>query len=96
MSAPPSKSEYELRKQMLEEFKQLSKDEYKEIFRIIKEHNVEFTENSNGIFFDLNLLSAETFADLVKFMKLCKDQRANEESRKTEMDTLRMESFQVA
>lgn len=96
MSAPPSKSEYELRKQMLEELKHLSKDEYKEVFRIIKEHNVEFTENSNGIFFDLTILSTEAFADLLKFMKLCKDQRVNEESRKSEMDTLRMETFQVA
>ena len=96
MSAPPSKSDYELRKQMLEELKQLSKDEYKEVFRIIKQHNVEFTENSNGIFFDLNLVSEDAFVDLAKIMKLCKEQRANEQSRKTEMDTLRMEAFHVA
>ena len=95
MSSPPSKSEYEQRKQYLEDLKQLSKDEYKEIFRIIKQHNVEFTENSNGIFFDLNILSDEVFQILSKSMVLCKSQRANESLRKQEMDTLRMESFQV-
>ncbi len=94
MAAPPSKSEYEQRKQMLDDLKQLSKDEYKEVFRIIKNHNAEFTENSNGVFFDLNLLSTEAFDDLLKYMTLCKEQRANEQSRKLEMDTLRMESFQ--
>ncbi len=91
MTAPPNKSDYEQRKQYLEELKQLTKDEYIEIFRILKNHNVEFSENSNGIFFDLNSVSSETFQDLSKFMKLCKTQRTNEATRVNELDSLRKE-----
>jgi hypothetical protein len=60
----------------------------------LKHHNVEFSENSNGVFFDLNTIPNEVFEDLTKFMTLCKTQRANEHTRKQEMDTLRMEAFQ--
>lgn len=93
MTTPPSKSEYEERKQYLEDLKRLSKDEYTEVFRIIKYHNVEFSENSNGIFFDLNTISAEAFEDLAKFMSLCKTQRTNETVRTNELDALRKEAI---
>jgi hypothetical protein len=84
-------NEYELKKQMLEELKLLSKEEYGEVFRIIKRHNVEYSENSNGIFFDLTQCSSEVFTKLVNFLELCKTQRKNEETRTHEMDTLRSE-----
>ncbi len=92
MATPPSKSDYEQRKQYLEDLKRLSKDEYIEVFRIIKQHNVEYSENSNGIFFDLNTLDTTVFEDLSKFMKLCKTQRTNEAARANEMNALRKES----
>jgi hypothetical protein len=50
---PDSKIEYDAKKKFLEDIKHLEKSDYQEIFRIIKLNNVEFTENSNGIFFDL-------------------------------------------
>ena len=84
-------NEYELKKQMLEELKLLSKEEYGEVFRIIKRHNVEYSENSNGIFFDLTQCSSEVFTKLENFLELCKTQRKNEETRTHEMDTLRSE-----
>jgi hypothetical protein len=92
MDAPPTKSDYEQRKQYLEDLKGLSKDEYREIFRIIKHHHVEFSENSNGIFFDLNTVSTEVFEDLTKFMTLCKTQRTNETTRENELNALRKET----
>ena len=92
MATPPNKSDYEQRKQYLEDLKRLSKDEYIEVFRIIKHHNVEYSENSNGIFFDLNTLDSAVFEDLSKFMKLCKTQRTNEAARANEMEALRKES----
>ena len=84
-------NEYELKKQILEELKLLSKEEYGEVFRIIKRPNVEYSENSNGIFFDLTQCSSEVFTKLVNFLELCKTQRKNEETRTHEMDTLRSE-----
>jgi hypothetical protein len=91
MSAAPtlSKEEYEQRKQMLEDFKLLDKEEYEEIFRIIKRHDVPFTENSNGVHFDLCLTTQETIEQIVKFLELCKAQRLNAEARSKELDTLR-------
>ena len=80
---------YEEKKQMLEDFKVLSKEEYAEIFRIIKRHNIEYSENSNGIFFDLNNCPTTVFEKLVQFIELTKTQRKNEEVRSHELDTFR-------
>ena len=83
---------YEQKRTWLEELKSLSTDEYTEIFRIIRRHEVEYSENTNGIFFDLTQVSESCFTDLVKFMDLCKARRVNEETRNKELNTLREES----
>ena len=93
MTALPN-NEYELKKQMLEEFKLLSKEEYKEIFRIIKHNNIQYSENSNGIFFDLSLCPTDVFQKLLEYMELCKTQRKNEESRVHVMDIFRSETIE--
>lgn len=82
-------NEYEQRKLFLEDLKTLTKDEYEEIFRIIKRNQVEYSENSNGIFFDLVGVSSEVFELLENFMELCKTQRKAEIVRTQEMETLR-------
>jgi len=81
-----------MKKQLLDDLKVLSKEEYAELFRIIKRYNVQYSENSNGIFFDLNLCSTEVFTRMVQYLELCKTQRKNEESRVQTMDTLRSET----
>ena len=86
------KQEYELKKQMLEEIKLLSNDEYKELFRIIKQNNIQYSENSNGVFFDLALCPTDVFTKLVEYIELCKTQRKNEETRVHVMDTFRSET----
>jgi hypothetical protein len=85
-------TDYEQRKLFLDDLKLLEKDEYEEIFRILKRNNVAYSENSNGIFFDLSQLSTEVFTALETFMVLCKKQRMNETERTTEMDALRVET----
>ena len=91
MSGAPTltKEEYEQRKQVLEDFKTLDKEEYEEVFRIIKRNGVAFTENSNGVHFDLCHVNQDTIQQLMKFLELSKTQRDNEEARSKEMDTLR-------
>lgn len=91
MSGAPTltKEEYEQRKHALEDFKSLDKDEYEEIFRIIKRNNIPFTENNNGVHFDLCYVDQVTLLQILKFLELCKAQRDNEEVRSKEMDTLR-------
>jgi hypothetical protein len=87
-----SQSEYDERKSFLEDLKLLTKDEYEEIYRILKRNQVELSENSNGIFFDMLTLTSETFNEIKVFMDLCKNQRKDESMRVKEMDELRDEN----
>jgi hypothetical protein len=89
-----TKSDYEAKKQFLEDLKGLSKTEHEEIFRILKRNQVEYTENSNGVFFDLQTVSSDIFDQLLKFMALCSDQRISEEVRTNELNVLRQETMQ--
>ena len=91
MSDAPTltKEEYEQRKQILEDFKTLVKEEYEEVFRIIKRNGVTFTENNNGVHFDLCGVNQPTILQLISFLELCHTQRINEEARSKELDTFR-------
>jgi len=88
-TVPDIKRGYERRKQFLDDTKTLEKEEYHEIFRILKKNAVEYTENSNGVFFDINTVSKDTFEKLLSFMELCKTQRSDEKKRNAEMETIR-------
>ena len=89
MDIPDLKRAYERRKQFLDDTKTLEKEEHHEIFRILKKNDVEYSENSNGIFFDINTVAEEVFEKLVAFMELCKTQRSDEKKRNAEMETIR-------
>jgi hypothetical protein len=65
-------AEYERRKEFCAEMKSLSKSEYIEIARILREHSVPFSENRNGLYFDLALLPQEVFDSLIKFREFVK------------------------
>jgi hypothetical protein len=75
---------YEERRTFFEHLRILVKSEYEEVFRIIKRFNEPYTENSNGIFFDLVKLSTETFQELSTYMEFCRTVRAEQASRDTE------------
>jgi hypothetical protein len=69
-SFPPlSPEEYERRKAFLTELQGLSKTEYVEILRILKHHNTTFSENLNGVFFNLCTISPEAFEALCLFRR---------------------------
>ena len=76
--------DYEVRKQLLDDLKILNKLEQEEIFRILKTSNSIFTENSNGIFFDVSKLNQIVFEQLVSFISFCKQNRENFTSREEE------------
>ena len=93
MQAPTvSQSEYDERKSFLDDLKLLTKDEYGEMYRVLKHNQVELSENSNGIFFDMLSLTAETFNEIKAIMELCKSQRKDESARVKTMDNLRVET----
>jgi hypothetical protein len=76
--------DYEIRKEFLEDLKLLNKTEQEEIFRIIKSSNTQYSENSNGIFFDISKILPTTFSEMQQFMNFCKSNRKNFESREIE------------
>jgi hypothetical protein len=93
MSSPVlNKEEYEQRKNFLEELKRLTRDQYEEIFRIIKRNDVYYSENSNGIFFDVSQLSADVFKQLEIYIELSRVQTKSEEDRTSELNVLRNET----
>ncbi len=87
-STPDEKVILEKRKTFLQQLKILVKSEYEEIFRIIKHYDVPYTENSNGIFFDVNTIPIEPFQKMCEFLEFCIIQRKHEEERKKEIEGL--------
>jgi hypothetical protein len=84
----PVQYDYEQRKQVLDDIKNqgLTKEEYEELFRIIKRNNIEYSENSNGIFFDLNTISHDIIEKIIEFLQFCKEQRKSEEVRTHDLE----------
>lgn len=82
--------EYDERKKVLEELKKLAKAEQEHIFFILKKHKVEYSENSNGVFFDLSRVGTEPFEEIQKFLIFCQANRSEFEARLQEMETSRM------
>lgn len=80
--------EYERRKAFLEALKKLHTSEYIDIVRILKQENVEYSENTNGIFFDVAKLSQETFDTLDKFMVFVNMNRKNLAERERQINEL--------
>jgi hypothetical protein len=84
-----STEEYERRKRIWETIKTLNKSEQEELFRILKRANAEFTENTNGIFFDIGKLEQTVFEQIVKFLEFCAQNRVTFEQRDKEIEHLR-------
>jgi hypothetical protein len=82
---------YENRKHFLDEMGQLSRSELEEVFRILKRHNDNYSENTNGIFFDISIIREDTFIALREFMDFCMKNREEQKARINEMKTIRDE-----
>ena len=79
-----SEISYETKKQLLEDFKILNKSEQEEIFRILKMNDGIYSENSNGVFFDILKLTDEIVLKMLKFIEFCKNNRKEFENREEE------------
>ena len=82
--------EYEERKQFLEELKKLVKSEQEQIFTILKKYKVDYSENSNGVFFDLSKVPQAPFEEMKKVLVFCQANRSEFEARDREMEISRM------
>jgi hypothetical protein len=70
-AATMTNEEYDERKRFLDDIRGLSKAELEELYRILKKFKADFSENSNGVFFDLCKLPEEAFTEMKKFMEFC-------------------------
>ena len=67
--------EYDEKKKFLEDIKHLVKSEQEAVFRILKTEKADYSENSNGIFFDVSKLPGPLFAKLKEYMEFCQKNR---------------------
>jgi len=80
------------RKAMFDTIKILDKPEHEEIFRIIRKTKENYTENSNGIFFDLSTISNECFSLIKEYIDFCLKTRQEHESRLKELESIRFQN----
>jgi hypothetical protein len=73
--------DYEQRKEFCKEMSTLSKPELEELYRILRREGGSYSENSNGIFFDVASLPASVFEALWKFLQFCKSNAKDLEER---------------
>lgn len=83
---------YEERKKIFETMKVLVKPEQEEIYRIIRKSKENYTENSNGIFFDLALISDTTFLQIKEYLNFCLKTRQEMENRFKELEIIRIQN----
>jgi hypothetical protein len=81
---------YDELKTVFDNIKLLVKPEQEEVFRIIKKNKENYTENSNGIFFDLSNLSYESFQNIKEYLNFCLKTRQEHEIRLKELDDIRI------
>jgi hypothetical protein len=83
---------YEDRKKIFEYIKLLVKPEQEEIFRIIRKSKENYTENSNGIFFDLVTISDDCFNKIKEYLDFCLKTRQEDAERLKELETIRIQN----
>ena len=85
---------YEKRRILFENIKILVKAEFEEVFRILKRNKENWTENSNGIFFDVVAINDQTMEQLSEYMVFCIENRKADERRALQLATLGSELHQ--
>lgn len=70
----------------------LPDENQKAVLKILVDSDSIFTENGNGIFFDLKLMSKETIDKMKDYIRFCRDAEKNEREREAEESELRGEA----
>ena len=83
---------HEERRKLFDNIKILVNSEQEEIFRIIKKTKENYTENSNGIFFDLSTISESTFVQINEYLNFCLKTRQEDALRLNELETIRIQN----
>jgi hypothetical protein len=91
MSGRLSDVEYDRRKQFLHDITSLTNAELVEIVRILKKHNFQYSENLNGVFFNIAIVPQDLFEELHHFIVFTNKNRKTIEDRSSLMSTLGVE-----
>lgn len=67
----------------------LVQSEQEHIFRILKNSGEGFSENCNGVFFDVASIKPSTFAAIRDYISICTNVRKSQEDRINEMNRMR-------
>jgi hypothetical protein len=86
-----SPEEYERRRDFLESLKTLTKTEHIEIVRILQKNDVTYSENANGIFFNVGMLEQSAFDALVQFIHFTQSNRRDLAERESILSSLASE-----
>ena len=81
-------SEYERRRIFHESLKGLTKAEYVEIIRLLNKYEETYSENLNGVFFNVCTISQVTFDALELFLKFTQSNRRDLADREVFLSTL--------
>lgn len=85
-------STYDDRKKIFDTMKILVKSEQEEIYRIIRKSKETYTENSNGIFFDMASISEASYLQIKEYLDFCLKTREDMDNRQKEIDIIRTQS----
>lgn len=91
MASGLSIEEYNRRKQFLNEITSLTNAELIEIVRILRIHKFIYSENTNGVFFNVATVSQDLFEALNSFIQFTKTSRNSIEDRNKLFTTLGVE-----
>lgn len=68
-SPTTEKTSKQMKEIIIERTKNLEKEEYVEIFKILKRNGENYTQNTNGVFVALNSISPETLKEIYDFVE---------------------------
>jgi len=81
------------KKNLVSQIEQLSSLEQIEIFKLIKEETKYYTENLNGIFINVNILSDNLLEKIENFVKYCNKQKIELDKKENFINQQKMEIY---
>ena len=79
-----------VRNYIFDNIKSLVASEYEEVFRIIRKNKESYSENSNGVFFDLSSVGYNTLHKIKEYIDFCLKTRQDHELRLKDLESIRI------
>ena len=77
-----------VRNYIFDNIKSLVASEYEEVFRIIRKNKESYSENSNGVFFDLSSVGYNTLHKIKEYIDFCLNTRQEHELRLKDLESI--------